>query len=79
MSECKYDLCALCGKQIRKVNGRFQRYEYVIEIGGVHKLGGREVKTKRRDPGRNWACKACYVDLAPTPVYTLLHNRNTSP
>ena len=63
-----YEQCALCEKQIRKVNGRITRYLYEIEIGGVHKLGGREVKTKRRKPELNWGCNACYVALTPTPV-----------
>jgi hypothetical protein len=33
-------------------------------------LGGRPVRTKRKDPSRRYGCKGCYEDLAPEKVRT---------
>jgi hypothetical protein len=64
--------CALCAKRLRKVNGVWVRYNYTIEPTGIHCLGGRPVKTKRRYATRTFGCKSCYESLAPprtpTPV-----------
>lgn len=69
-----YEICCLCDKRIRHVNGRIQKYAYEVEMGGVHKLGGRVVRTKRRNVLRSWGCKPCYDSLAPPTVRTLLYN-----
>lgn len=69
-----YHLCALCGRQIRKVNGRWQRYVYEVKEGSVHTLGGREVRVKRSDPTHDYGCKDCYEELGATPVRTISHS-----
>lgn len=74
MTTWAYDECCLCGHEIRPHNGRIQRFEYKVEMGGVHKLGGRVVLTKRRNVLRIWGCKPCYDKLPPPPVRTLLYN-----
>src|SRR3990167_10141080 len=61
-------VCALFPRQIRKVNGRWDRFKYEIREGGRHFLGGREVKAKRKDPGRIFGCRKCYEKLDSTPV-----------
>ncbi len=66
--EDEYPLCALCSRQIRKVNGAWQRLKYEVREGGQHFLGGRELRTKRKDPTRNFGCLTCYHSLEPTPV-----------
>jgi hypothetical protein len=61
-------VCALCSKQIRKLNGAWQRLHYEVRENGRHFLGGREVLVKRNDPGRVYGCMKCYNQLRPTPV-----------
>lgn len=66
--QTEVDLCALCSKQIRRVNGKWTRLNYEVREGGGHFLGNREVKVKRKDPARVFGCRQCYEKLDSTPV-----------
>lgn len=68
-------MCAICDRQIRRVNGKWQRYDYEIREGATHFLGNRPVVTKRKDPSRAYGCKSCYDDLAPEKVRTTPYHR----
>ena len=43
----EFPLCAICEKEIRKVDGIWQRLSYVVRDTGRHFLGGREVLNER--------------------------------
>lgn len=66
--DVEHPVCALCSKQIRKVDGMWQRFNYEVRENGRHFLGGREVLVKRKDPRRVYGCTKCYQQLRPTPV-----------
>jgi hypothetical protein len=65
----RHDSCCLCSRRFRKENGRLRRFKYEIDPDtGLHKLGGRTVRVKRKDPSLDFGCAKCYEELRSPEV-----------